>query len=72
MPNFDQDFQRDVYRLVNENNVHRHTSTCYKYAKSNAKKPCCRMRMPRRIQEKSVIDQESGIITMSTVLDKES
>ena len=70
MCDFDRDFQRDVYRLVTENNMHRHTSACYKYAKSNTKKTSCRMRMPRRLQEKSVIDPETGMITMSTVLDK--
>lgn len=71
LPDFDRDFQRDVYRLVNENNVHRHTSTCYKYAKSNTKKKTCRMRMPRRVQEKSTINPDTGMITMSTVLEKQ-
>ena len=50
-----------------QNNVHKHTSTCYKYSKTDKKK-VCRMRMPRKIQESSTIDPESGLIMMSKPL----
>ena len=63
---FEQRFHQDLHYLVNEHNVHKHTSTCYKYAKSNTKRPSCRMKMPRKVHEKSSIDPHSGLITMSS------
>ncbi len=63
MPNFASDFKRDVVQLVNSNNIHNHTATCYKYSKRNANQ-ICRMRMPRRIENVSSIDIESGEIKL--------
>lgn len=63
--NFEKVFHRDVYQLVMHNNVHKHTATCYKYSKTKDRKKKCRMNMPRRTQQMSSIDPESGVIMMS-------
>ena len=63
MPNFALNFKKDVAQLVNSNNIHRHTSTCYKYSKNHGN-PTCRMRMPRRIENVSSINIESGEIKL--------
>lgn len=63
MPNFALDFKKDVIQLVNSNNIHNHTATCYKYSKKS-NNPTCRMRMPRRIEKLSYIDIESGEIKL--------
>ena len=63
MPNFVLVFKKDVAQLVNSNNIHHHTSTCYKYSKKQGK-PTCRMRMPRRIENASSINIESGEIKL--------
>ena len=63
MPNFAFNFKKDVVQLVNSSNIHRHTSTCYKYSKKHGN-PTCRMRMPRRIENASSINVESGEIKL--------
>lgn len=63
MPNFAKDFKKDVVQLVNNNNIHNHTITCYKYSKK-PDNPVCRMRMPRRIENVSSINIESGEIKL--------
>lgn len=62
-PNFTVDFKKDVVQLVNSNNIHNHTITCYKYSKRQDN-PVCRMRMPRRIENVSSINVESGEIKL--------
>jgi len=61
--NFALDFKRDVVKLVNSNNVHNHTITCYKYSKKRDGS-VCRMRMPRKIENVSYIDVDSGEIRL--------
>ena len=63
MPNFAMKFKNDVTQLVNNNNVHKHTATCYKYSKKQDN-PTCRMRMPRKIESVSSINLESGEIKL--------
>ena len=62
---FHQNFRKDVVRLVETCNIHKHSATCYKYSKgkSDASKSC-RMRMPRVLIENSNIDISTGNITM--------
>jgi hypothetical protein len=62
-PNFALNFKRDVVQLVNSHNIHKHTITCYKYSKKQDN-PVCRMRMPRKIENTSSIDIESGEIRL--------
>ena len=63
MPDFTLNFKKDIVQLVNSTNIHHHTSTCYKYSKKHGN-PRCRMRMPRRIENVSSINTESGEITL--------
>ena len=63
MPNFASNFKKDIVQLVNSNNIHNHTITCYKYSKKY-ENPTCRMRMPRRIENVSSINIESGEIKL--------
>jgi hypothetical protein len=63
MPNFALKFKKDVVELVNSSNVHNHTTTCYKYSKKQDN-PTCRMRMPRRIENVSSINIDSGEIKL--------
>ena len=62
---FHQNFRKDVVRLVETCNIHKHSATCYKYSKgkSDASKSC-RMQMPRVLIENSNIDISTGNITM--------
>lgn len=62
-PNFMSSFRKDIVQLVNSNNIHSHTSTCYKYSKKNGNQSC-RMRMPRQIENVSSINVESGEIKL--------
>ncbi|CAF1311364.1 unnamed protein product [Adineta ricciae] len=61
--NFVSYFKKDIIQLVNSINIHVHTATCYKYSKRDANQTC-RMRMPRRLQDTSTIDIESGEIKL--------
>ena len=63
MPDFTLNFKKDIVQLVNSTNIHHHTSTCYKYSKKHGNPPC-RMRMPRRIENVSFINTESGEIML--------
>ena len=62
MPDFTLNFKKDIVQLVNSTNIRHHTSTCYKYSKKHGNPPY-RMRMPRRIENVSSINTESGEIT---------
>ncbi|CAF4097517.1 unnamed protein product [Rotaria sp. Silwood2] len=62
--NFDTIFQQDIIELVEQNNIHKHTNTCYKHAKLRGSAQKCRMRMPRKIIVKSEIDSVTGTISM--------
>ncbi|CAF4700130.1 unnamed protein product, partial [Rotaria sp. Silwood2] len=64
-PNFAARFRADVVQLVETDNKHKHTGTCYKY--SNPKqgdKKICRLRMPRKLVPASTIDPDTGHISM--------
>lgn len=63
LPNFASRFKADVVQLVNSHNIHNHTITCYKYSKKQDT-PVCRMRMPRKIENISFIDVDSGEIRL--------
>ena len=68
IPAFDdlhQNFRKDVVRLIETCNIHKHSATCYKYSKgkSDASKSC-RMRMPQILIDNSNIDISTGNITM--------
>lgn len=63
LPDFESRFKTDVINLVNSNNIHKHTSTCYKYSRKT-NNPSCRMRMPRAIVEQSSIDPQSGEVRL--------
>ncbi|CAF4251337.1 unnamed protein product [Rotaria socialis] len=58
-------FRKDIVRIVETSNIHKHSATCYKYSKE---KPdglkSCRMRMPRVLVKNSSIDAFTGQITM--------
>ncbi|CAF2657408.1 unnamed protein product [Rotaria sp. Silwood2] len=64
-PNFAARFRADVIQLVETDNKHKHTDTCYKY--SNPKqgdKKNCRLHMPRKLVPVSTIDPDTGHISM--------
>lgn len=63
--NFREKFRKDIVRLVETCNIHKHSGTCYKYskAKSDGSK-ICRMRMPRALVNTSSIDPSTGEIFM--------
>ena len=64
-PNFLSRFRADVVQLVETNNIHKHSDTCYKYCKANRDgKRSCRMRMPRKLVPASTIDPDTGHISM--------
>ena len=63
MTSFALNFKKDIVQLVNSNNIHNHTATCYKYSKKHGN-ATCRMRMPRQIESASSIDIESGEIKL--------
>ena len=54
-----------ICALVTERQIHRHTSTCYKYAnESFANVRLCRMRYPKKLHDVTTIDIEIGDIRM--------
>ncbi|CAF1625596.1 unnamed protein product [Rotaria magnacalcarata] len=58
-------FCKDVVRLVETSNIHKHSTTCYKYSKGKSDtSKTCRMRMPRVLVKTSNIDLSTGQITM--------
>ena len=64
-PNFQSRFRADVVLLVEAQNTHIHTDTCYKYCDLiyNGKR-ICRLRLPRKLVPKSIIDPETRDIRM--------
>ncbi|CAF4359899.1 unnamed protein product [Rotaria magnacalcarata] len=62
---FHRIFCKDVVRLVETSNIHKHSATCYKYSKGKSDtSKTCRMRMPRVLVKTSNIDLATGQITM--------
>ncbi|CAF2150657.1 unnamed protein product [Rotaria magnacalcarata] len=62
---FHRIFCKDVVRLVETSNIHKHSATCYKYSKGKSDtSKTCRMRMPRVLVKTSNIDLSTGQITM--------
>ncbi|CAF3993270.1 unnamed protein product, partial [Rotaria magnacalcarata] len=62
---FHRIFCKDVVRLVETSNIHKHSTTCYKYSKGKSDtSKTCRMRMPRVLVKTSNIDLSTGQITM--------
>ncbi|CAF4432459.1 unnamed protein product, partial [Rotaria magnacalcarata] len=62
---FHRVFCEDVVRLVETSNIHKHSTTCYKYSKGKSDtSKTCRMRMPRVLVKTSNIDLSTGQITM--------
>ena len=62
---FPRNFRKDVIRLVETSNVHKHSATCYKYSKDKSDSlRTCRMRMPRALVQSSSIDTSTGQISM--------
>ncbi|CAF1596829.1 unnamed protein product [Rotaria magnacalcarata] len=58
-------FCKDVVRLVETSNIHKHSTTCYKYSKGKSDtSKTCRMRMPRVLVKTSNLDLSTGQITM--------
>lgn len=62
-PDFLSKFKKDVTLLVESNNIHKHTSTCYKYSRRQ-NTAACRMRMPRQLENTSSVDIESREIKL--------
>ena len=69
-PSPDQDdflqiFQKDIVRIVESSNIHRHSATWYKYAKKNSDSAkACHMHMPRALVQISNIGVSTGQINM--------
>lgn len=61
---YDELFKIDLKRLISETNVHKCTSTCFKYVKATNKKPECRGKFPRKLVSKSNINVETGNIEL--------
>ena len=54
---FPRTFRKDIIRLVQTSNIHKHSATCYKYSKEKSDSlRTCRMRMPRALVQNSSID----------------
>ena len=64
-PNFISRFCADVVRLVESGNTHKHSDTCYKYYNPKRdNKKICRLIMPRKLVPISIIDPDTGNISM--------
>ncbi|CAF4115445.1 unnamed protein product [Rotaria magnacalcarata] len=62
---FHRIFRKDVVRLVETSNIHKHSTTYYKYSKGKSDtSKTCRMRMSRVLVKTSNIDLSTGQITM--------
>ncbi|CAM2727279.1 unnamed protein product [Rotaria socialis] len=62
---FHRIFFKDVVRLVETSNIHKHSTTCYKYSKGKSDtSKTYRMRMPRVLGKTTNIDLSTGQITM--------
>ncbi|CAF1375645.1 unnamed protein product [Rotaria sordida] len=65
LPNFAARFRADVVQLVETDNKHKHTDTCYKYCDpKQGDKKICRLLMPRKLVPVSTIDPDTGRISM--------
>ncbi|CAF3769591.1 unnamed protein product [Rotaria sordida] len=64
-PHFEQIKKLLVRTFASENQIHRHTSTCYKYIKGlTIDDPPCRLRYPKEMYDETTIDLETGEIRM--------
>ncbi|CAF1539874.1 unnamed protein product, partial [Rotaria sp. Silwood1] len=64
-PNFAARFRADVVQLVETDNKHKHSDTCYKYCDpKQGDKKICRLLMPRKLVPVSTIDPDTGHISM--------
>jgi hypothetical protein len=62
---FDEKKRLAICRLACENQIHRHTSTCYKYQKKTSlEKTPCRLRYPKELHDKTTINVDTGEIQM--------
>src|SRR5262245_53664278 len=65
LDDFPERFRKDIVRLVETSNIHKHSATCYKYSKPNSTGlKTCRMRMPRALVNASNINPTTGQIFM--------
>lgn len=65
LEDFPQRFRKDIVRLVETSNIHKHSATCYKYSKAHpTSSKSCRMRMPRALVNASSIEPSTGQIFM--------
>ncbi|CAF2866381.1 unnamed protein product [Rotaria sp. Silwood2] len=65
LPNFAARFRADVVQLVETDNKHKHSDTCYKYCDpKQGDKKICRLLMPRKLVPVSTIDPDTGHISM--------
>ncbi|CAF1663643.1 unnamed protein product, partial [Rotaria magnacalcarata] len=63
--NFEEQKRIAVRTLASENQVHRHTSTCYKNTRiTTTDNPPCRLRYPKQIYDDTMIDADTGEIRM--------
>ncbi|CAF4321905.1 unnamed protein product, partial [Rotaria magnacalcarata] len=63
--NFEEQKQIAVRTLASENQIHHHTSTCYKNTRiTTTDNPPCRLRYPKQIYDATIIDAETGEIRM--------
>ncbi|CAF1536983.1 unnamed protein product [Adineta ricciae] len=64
-PNFLPRFRSNIVQLVESDNTHRYTATCYKYCNAyGGDKKDCHLNMPRKKVAESTIDPETGHISM--------
>ena len=64
-PNFEQMKNLSIRILSCQNQIHRHTSTCYKYVKVlTINDVPCRLRYPKEMYDETTIDLETGEIRM--------
>ncbi|CAF4416314.1 unnamed protein product [Rotaria sp. Silwood2] len=62
---FQRMFRKDIVRIVETSNIHKHSATCYKYSKAKPDdSKTCRMHMPRVLIKSSNIDVSTGQTTM--------
>ncbi|CAF4480821.1 unnamed protein product [Rotaria sp. Silwood2] len=63
--NFDREKRAAICILASQNQIHHHTSTCYKYHKgSNIDKMPCHLRYPKELHDTTTINTETGEILM--------
>jgi hypothetical protein len=63
---FTRIFRKDIVRLVETSNIHKHSATCYKYSKGKSNDiKTCRMRMPRALVKNSSVDPIHGLTILT-------